>query len=403
MAGTRFRQQLASLALRAWPAALRLRHGRALRQTFLAAWHAEETTSPGLRRAWRRFLLATDLTRQGLGERLLGRRRASALRLLEPHRETLVFTVVWDLRSAVRALGARPLFAAMVVLTLGLGLGSTTAIFSVVEAVLLRPLPYPDDERLVLLGERDPSRNLTGTSWPAFDQWRAFPELESVGAWEESPLLFGTGEQVERVAGAAVSPAFFSTLGVAAAHGRALLPGDPPFKPDQEIVLGHDLWQRQFGADPAVVGRAITLEGKPHTVVGVMPPHFAFPTGTEFWRATLAFVLAACGVYGITTYWVAERWRELGLRVALGASPDGIARWLAGRVLGLAALGIATGLAATWLAGGLFRHLLFGIEPGDPATLAGAGVLLACGAALAVWLPARRASRIDPAETLRAE
>jgi ABC-type antimicrobial peptide transport system permease subunit len=90
-------------------------------------------------------------------------------------------------------------------------------------------------------------------------------------------------------------------------------------------------------------------------------------------------------------------------RVALGASPQGITRWLVGKVLGLAALGIVIGTAATWLAGGLIRHLLFGVEPGDPVTLAGAGALLAAGAALACWLPARRAGRIDPAVTLRAE
>jgi putative ABC transport system permease protein len=119
--------------------------------------------------------------------------------------------------------------------------------------------------------------------------------------------------------------------------------------------------------------------------------------------ATLAFLLAACGIYGTTAYWLGERWRELGLRIALGASPGSIVRSQVARGLFLAAAGIAAGLAATWVLGGLIRHLLFGVEPGDPATLLAAGGVLAAGAIVACWIPARRVGLVDPADTLRSE
>jgi predicted permease len=279
MPTTRFRRLLFNLALRAWPRPVRDRHRNALAQTFDAAW----TREPARRRA----ALVADLVFAGLRERVAVARHVgeSAGASTQADRLSAWMSLGSDLRSATRALRARPLFTAAVVLTLGLGLGATTAIFSIVEGVLLRPLPYPDDDRLVLLGERDTSRNLTGASMPAIEAWRTFPEVESLAAWEASPLLFGASERIERVQGATVSLAFFTTLGVNAAFGRTLLPSDPPFDETRRVVLGYELWRRVFDADPAVVGRTVTLEGRSYDVLGVMPPGFSFPDDTEFWRS----------------------------------------------------------------------------------------------------------------------
>jgi predicted permease len=268
MPTTRFRRWLFTLALRAWPRPVRERHRTALAHTFDAAWSRQP--------AVQRPALVADLVIAGLRE------RAAMIRGARPP--------AWrglgaDLRSAIRALRARPLFTAAVVVTLGLGLGAATAIFSIVEGVLLRPLPYPHDDRLVLLGERDMGRNLTGASWPAVEAWRQFPGVESLAAFEAAPVLFGSDDLLERVQGASVTPTFFTTLGVEAETGRTLLPGDSIFAETQLLVLGHSLWRRHFNADPGIVGRTVTLEGRVYQVTGVMPPGFSFPAGTEFWRS----------------------------------------------------------------------------------------------------------------------
>jgi predicted permease len=119
--------------------------------------------------------------------------------------------------------------------------------------------------------------------------------------------------------------------------------------------------------------------------------------------AVQAFLLAACGIYGTTAYWVSERWRESGVRLALGARPSAIVRMFVGRGIVVAGLGVAAGLSAAWLAGGLIEHLLFGVHAADAATLASSGLVLIGVALVACWLPARRAGRIDPAETLRSD
>ena len=188
-----------------------------------------------------------------------------------------------DFRHAWRTLAHRPLFAGITVATLALGLGATIAMFTVADAVLLRPLPYPHDGQLVVLTERQSERNLSGVSFPAAPEWRAFPEVASLAVHETQSLLFQQGDLSERLAGAAVSPEFFSTLGVRAEVGRTTEPGEPELDPDRKIVLSHDVWRRYFDGSPAVIGRALLLEGKSYEVIGVMPPGFAFPADARFW------------------------------------------------------------------------------------------------------------------------
>jgi putative ABC transport system permease protein len=171
-----------------------------------------------------------------------------------------------DLRYAARQLRKAPGFTAVAVVTLALGIGANTAMFSLVRGVLLRPLPYPQAERLVT----------AGLSLPDFDDLRrAATVFDETAVWASNLYVLGGDGAGEQVRGAVVSDRFFPMLG-AAALGRALAPADAR---DNVVVLGHRLWTRRFGADPAVVGRSVRLSGESYTVVGVMGPEFQFPNG----------------------------------------------------------------------------------------------------------------------------
>jgi putative ABC transport system permease protein len=191
-----------------------------------------------------------------------------------------------ELLHALRALRRAPGFATAAILTLALGIGANTAIFSVVNGVLLRPLPFPDDDRLVWVWGRSPLREYSNLSFPDFVDFReqvgAFERLSAVTAF--TPLVNLTaGDRPEQVQGTLVAADFFETLGVRPALGRGLGPGDERVALPAAAVLSHDLWRRRFGADPAVVGRSVGLDGRSVTVVGVMPPGFRFPSGAEIW------------------------------------------------------------------------------------------------------------------------
>lgn len=191
-----------------------------------------------------------------------------------------------DLRFAVRTLRRQPGFALAAVLTLGFGIGATTAILSVVDGVLLRPLPYPNGGRAVLVWianrEVGPSRQLPFSA-ANFVDFRARTEtLAPVAAFRSwgYTLLSPDGE-AEQLAGARSSAGLFEALGVRPRLGRAFERGDELPNAEPVAILGDGLWRRRFGADPAIVGQPITLSGQRFTVVGVMPPGFHFPRGAE--------------------------------------------------------------------------------------------------------------------------
>ena len=190
-----------------------------------------------------------------------------------------------DLRFAWRSILARPGVAASVVLTLTVGTGAATAIFSVVDAVLLRPLPYPDDERLVTIAERQPLNPLASASFSGVFAWQELPALTSLAAYTMEAATFNAGVEPERVNGAMVSPEFFEVLRVKPLVGRTFHSGDRLFDPDRKIVLSHAVWMRRFSGDAAVIGRQVALDSGPHTIVGVMPRGFAYPANTEFWAS----------------------------------------------------------------------------------------------------------------------
>jgi putative ABC transport system permease protein len=195
-----------------------------------------------------------------------------------------------DLRYAWRSFGNAPAFTATVVLVSALGVGVTTAAFSVTDHVLMRPLPFAQPERLVRLWQSEPQRGYQrGELSPAnFRDWRArATSFESMAVWRSLAFnLSGSGDP-ERIAGCAVSDAFFPLLGVRPLLGRTLGADDDREGAPAAIVLGYRLWQDRFGGDASLLGRRLTLDGASYEVVGVMPRDFRFPTReTEFWTAT---------------------------------------------------------------------------------------------------------------------
>jgi putative ABC transport system permease protein len=182
-----------------------------------------------------------------------------------------------DLRHACRVLRKAPVFTAVTVITLAFGIGANSAIFSLVNAVLLRPLGYAEPERLMLIYEGFGGPGKIGVSPPDFvDLTTLQRPFSSIGAYRTTQYeLSGTGEP-ERITGVRVSASVFPILGVPPAIGRTFVESDD--QPGQDVaVLSHGLWQRRFGGDPQAVGRTITLDRRPYTVVGVMPAAFQFP------------------------------------------------------------------------------------------------------------------------------
>jgi predicted permease len=190
----------------------------------------------------------------------------------------LVESILQDLRYAVRTLKKSPGFTIVTVLTLALGIGANTAIFSVANAVLLRPLNYKDSDRLVQLSHHYKKTNGEGdVSAIGYTHYRDNSKsFESIGAGNEwSVNLTGAGEP-ERLNGIVVTHNFFQTLGVEAAKGRVFTPDENRPGRNRVVVLTDSFWQRRFSADPDIVGKSITLNGEDYTVVGVMPPSFQF-------------------------------------------------------------------------------------------------------------------------------
>jgi putative ABC transport system permease protein len=179
-----------------------------------------------------------------------------------------------DLRYAVRSLRRQPGFAAVAALTLALGIGANTAIFSVVNGVLLTPLPYKDPERLVTLWESTRDMQQIVVSYPNYLDWktrtRTFQDIAVYNRYEDFNLT-GRGD-AERVSGALVSANLFSLLGVPALLGRSFTPGDDRIGADRVAMMSHGFWQRGFGGEPRIVGTQLMLDGVNHTVVGVLPP-----------------------------------------------------------------------------------------------------------------------------------
>jgi predicted permease len=251
----------------------------------LRPWRAE----PDLEReiAFHMALLEEDFLRRGLpaGEARLAARRAfgGVDQAKEMHRDARSFA--WlddarrDVRLAARMLARTPGFTAAAVLTLGIGIGGTSAVFSVCHAVLIRPLPFPDPERLVLVFEDSsklgfPTNDIRPRDYAAWAQENdVFTSM--AGVTDHGVIVGGRGEP-ERVSGRRVTRSFFDVLGVPPILGRVFAEREDMPGGSRVTILSHGFWLRRFGGDPGVVSRDVVLNGEPHTIVGVMPQDFQF-------------------------------------------------------------------------------------------------------------------------------
>jgi putative ABC transport system permease protein len=199
-----------------------------------------------------------------------------------------------DLRYAVRTLAKNPGFTAVVVATLALGIGANTAIFSVLNAVVLRPLPFPEPDRLVMIWEsaEDNGMPQAPVAYAYSEDWRQQNDVfEGIAGIQPTRFTLMGADHPEQVQGARVSAKFFPLLGVEAAVGRTFLPDDDRVGAQETVVLSDGLWRRRFGASPDVIGQTLTLARTEHVVVGVLPPEFDFPdmvSGAEVWTPATA-------------------------------------------------------------------------------------------------------------------
>ena len=194
--------------------------------------------------------------------------------------ESFVETWCQDLRFAARMLRTNPGFTTVAVFTLALGIGANTAIFSLVDAILLRPLPYKDSDRLVQLIEHDQKRgvDLDWVSFPNFRDWaEQSKSFEQMAAYKFHVFNLTNVSQAQVLFGIKVSANLLPALGAHPILGRNFLPDEDRPGRDHEIILSYATWRDSFGADPQEIGRTLTLNGEPYTVIGVMPPEFNFP------------------------------------------------------------------------------------------------------------------------------
>jgi putative ABC transport system permease protein len=229
-------------------------------------------------------------------------------------------TLLQNVRYALRQLRKAPGFTAVAVITLALGIGANAAIFSVVDGLLLRPLPFRDADRIVLVGHYHPSIELEASiSAPGYiryrEQERVFESLGAATGWGAN--LSGDGEPV-RVEGARVTASWFPTLGVAPVLGRGFTAHDEVVGQDRVVVLDERFWQRRFGGDTGVLGRSLLLDGQPYEVVGVVPsiPPIGMPFAPDVWGP-----LALTAEQTASANWGTEFLMAAG-RLQPGVTPD---------------------------------------------------------------------------------
>jgi predicted permease len=288
----RFRRYI-RLLLRAYPIRFRQQYGEGLEDAYV-----DRVAS--LRQRGRRLAITMvgglalwHSVRDGALERLatpspgVGRKR----------KVFAVHAVLQDLRHAARSFARKPAFFAVVLLVFALGIGANTIIFSVVDGVLLRPLPYPESHRLYTVWQTIPQwresppsprlRSMADRMWVSYPVYRDWLEMnrvfESLGIYGEAMYTATGGDRAERISGTRVTHGVFEALAIRPLLGRVILPEDDQIGSPPLAVLSHGLWRRRFGGDSAVVGSTMVLDEVSYTIVGVMPRSFYFPVQSELW------------------------------------------------------------------------------------------------------------------------
>jgi putative ABC transport system permease protein len=263
-------------------------------RVFAPAWHdarhrhavrRRRAQSP-VKRAALHIALAgalVALTVQSLRVAIQERRARRRFQPAHPQPRGVDPMLLQDLRFAVRMLWRKPGFTLTAVAVLALTIGANTAIFSIVQAVLLRPLPFDQPERIVRINETS-ERGRTSVSPPNFADWQARNRsFEAMAAYDQRIVTLFDGEVPERVDAAAVGPQVFDVLGVRALLGRTFTADEARVTGPRVVILGHDLWQRRFGGNHRIVGTSLTIDAERYEVIGVMPRGFAFPDGYQLW------------------------------------------------------------------------------------------------------------------------
>ena len=212
-----------------------------------------------------------------------------------------------EIRHAVRSLARVPSLTTISILTVALGVGAGTALFSVVKAVLLNPLPYPDSGRIAWLAEVNDHGRPMSFGYQNFLDWQSGNRsFEAMGAYEAAPSIVSGGDVPRSVVGAAVTSDFFRAMGEDAIIGRTFSPEEQTVGGPSVVVIGYGFWQQAFGGSRAVLGRRLRVLGEAPVVIGIMPPGFNYPEKAEFWMAGTAFGDPG---YGVRT---GHNWRVVG-------------------------------------------------------------------------------------------
>ncbi len=189
-----------------------------------------------------------------------------------------------DIRYGARMLRKNPGFAAITILTLALGIGASTAVFTLADAVVLRPLPYRSPEQLVWITEETPTGESTGVSWPNFQDWKRLnTAFTSMAGFRDARMSFAGETFPEPIPGRYVTAGYFDLIGVAPMMGRTFQPGENEVGGPEVAILSYEFWQEQFGGSSGILGKAIKLDGKSFTIVAVMPRGFGAVTRTAVW------------------------------------------------------------------------------------------------------------------------
>jgi putative ABC transport system permease protein len=254
--------------------------------------------------------------------------------LPRPSGDGLMRSFAADLRHATRLFWRAPAFTALCVLTLALGIGAATAIFSVVNPVLLRPLPYPHPERIATVWERDANAGRSNVGWQTFrdvaDRARTLESAAAIGSWDPTLIAEGSAES-ERLVGQRVTWQFFDVLGTQPAIGRGLVESDDAAGAPRVVVMSHALWTRRYGGDTSIIGRTISLDGTPHEVRGVMSASFdnVLEPTVDLWRPLR---------YNATQEWACRTCRHLRMiaRTRAGVSMETAAHEIDGLMVEIA-------------------------------------------------------------------